>query len=325
MTAYWELWYADAAVGIQEQSRAVAIQQRNDAAARAQTGSLAPADVYSFETRVATREEDVLNAHVERQRRQAELAAQIGNLRQGSALGLPSEDVPPIPDPPSADTEKAALAESVQLRELEAALEVARIQTRTADDPGRSRLDLDAYVQAQGLGNDDPGAAFGQLGRLGVVSAHVGLTYETPLDDSGRRADAARARLGVEVASQRIAEARQAVLSDVQIALTREAAARRRLTLAEETTRIAERQLAAERARFQAGASTALATLDAEDQVRSAQLRVARIRADLLEASLTLQHLTGRLLARYGSLAQAAPNGGARRQGRALGPKVGLF
>lgn len=327
VTAYWELWYADAVVGIQEQSRAVAIQQRDDAAARVKVGALAPADVLSFETRVATRDEDVLNAQVERQRRQAELSRQIGALREGSTLGLPSEDVPPTPAPPPADTEKAALAESVQLRELEAALELARLQARTAEDPQRSRLDLDAYVQADGLGNDEVGPAVKQLGTLGAVSAHVGLTYETPLDDSGRRAAAARARLAVDVAAQRLAEARQSVLSEVRTALTSEAAARRRLALAEETTRIAERQLEAERARFQTGASTALAILTAEDEVRSAQLRVARVRAELLEASLTLQHLTGRLLARYGSLAQGGVStaGGGRRRGASLGPRVGLF
>ena len=41
---------------------------------------------------------------------------------------------------------------------------VAEVQARTATDATRSRLDLDAYLEARGLGNDDAGAAFAQVG-----------------------------------------------------------------------------------------------------------------------------------------------------------------
>lgn len=327
LTAYWDLWYTTAALGIQEQSRALAVRQRDDAAARVNGGSLAPAEVFPFETRVATREEDVLTAQIEAQRRQTELAEQAGILGKRAALGLPSESVPPTPAPSAGDVEKAALAESPQLRELEASLELARVQARTADDPQRARLDLDAYVQAEGAGYDAPGRTLQQFGTLGAVSAHVGLTFETPLDDSRRRADAARARLAVDIAAQRLEAARQALRSEVRVAVAREAAARRRLELAEETARIAALQLAAEQARFEGGSSTPLAVLEAEETLRSAQLRVARARSDLLTSNLAIQHLTGRLLDRYAKVVdRAAPRTGARR-GRpvALTPRVGKF
>ena len=325
--AYWELWYTNAALGIQEQSRALAIKQRDDAAARAKSGSLAPAEVFPFETRVATREEDVLGAQVEAQRQQTELAQQAGILGKQAALGLPAESVPPTPPPPPGDVERAALAQSPELRALETSLELARVQARTADDPQRARLDLDAYVQADGVGYDDAAAPVAQVGKFGAVTAHVGLTFETPLDDSRRRADAARARLAVDIAVQRLEQAKQNLRSEVRIALAREAAARRKLELAEETARIAAKQLAAEQARFEGGSSTSLPVLEAEDTLRSAQLRVARARADVLTTNLAIQHLTGRLLDDYAKLLdRAAPRTGARRgRSTALAPRVGAF
>jgi outer membrane protein TolC len=305
LTAYWELWYAGAAAGIQEQSKALAQKQRDEAAARAESGSLAPADVLSFDTRVATREEEIVNAYVERDRRQLELYQQLGTLDKAAATGLPAEQVPPTPVPLPGDVEKAALAESPQIRELEAAVELSRLQARTAEDPHRHRLDLDASVQAQGRGYGDVGAAFKQFGTFGAGSVRVGLTYEAALDPSGRQAAAAKARLAVEMAEQRLAEAKQSIMSAVRVALRQEEAGRKKLALAEETARIAEKQLAAEQARFQSGASTPLTILEAEDAVRSANLRVARARAELLQTSLSLQHLTGRLLAKYASHTRA--------------------
>jgi outer membrane protein TolC len=322
LTAYWELWYAHAALGIQEQSRAVAVRQRDEAVARAKIGALAQAEVLSFETRVATRDEDVLNADVERRRRQVELFQQLGTLEKQAAAGAPKEEVPPIPPAPPSDVEQAALAESPELRALEADLELARLQARTAEEPYRPRLDVEAYVQAQGLGNNDVGAALTQFGTLGAVGAYVGFVFETPLDSSGRRAEAARARLAVEIASERLAQARQGISSEVRIALTREAAARRKLELAEQTARIARQQFEAEQARFQTGVSTTLAVLEAEEQVRGAELRVARARADLLGANLSLQHLSGRLLVKHAGAVREAP---ARKAARGTGLRVGAF
>jgi outer membrane protein TolC len=326
LTAYWELWYANAAVGIQDQSKALTVKQRDEAAARAQIGTLSEAEVLSFEARVATREEDVVNADVERQRRFQDLARQLGDARRGSALMIPAEDVPPSPSPPPPDAEAAALTASPEIRELEAAVDLARLQARTAEDPQRSRLDVEAYVQAEGLGNREVGGAFKQLGTLGAVSAHVGLIFETPLDGSARRAEAAKARLAIEIATARLAERKQSVVSEIRTALTREAAARRRLALAEQTVKIAERQLFAEQTRFQSGAATPLVVLEAEDQLRSAKLRVARTRADLLEASLEVQHLTGRLVARYVKVEQAVSAARkARPETVGARPMIGAF
>ncbi len=302
LTAYWELWYADSAVGIQRSSRALALKQRDDAAARAATGSLAPSEVLTFETQVATRDEDVLSAQTERERRAEELGRLLGTNEQAPRYGA-LVDEPAVERAFVRDTvERRALGESAEVHERAAAVALAQVRQRTADDPQKPRLDLDSYVQSQGLGNKSVSDAAEQFVGGDVISAYVGLTYEAPLRDRVRRAEAAKARIATEIAEEQLRQTRQRVLSEVRGALDREAAGQERVRLAEHTSEIATRQLAAEQARYQSGSSTSLAVLEAEDKLRSAQLRLARARADWSESVLVLEHLTGDLLTRYASL-----------------------
>jgi outer membrane protein TolC len=301
LTAYWELWYADRSVDIETQARTLAERQRDEARARAQIGTLPAADVLAFDTRVAQRAESVLTAQNERRRREHELRRLLGQVDSPRGLSVVSVEAR-IPEPvPAADAERDALEGSGRLRELRARVTLAQLQARTAEDPLRSRLDLDSYVQVQGLGNDDVGDAFQMYGDFEAVSAFVGLTYEAPLDDRARRSSAARARLAVDAAEHELAQARDVELSELRVALDRQSVERERLALVEQTVQIAEKQLAAEQARFATGSSTSLAVIEAEEAVRNARLRVARTHADLLLVSLQLEHTTGRLLARYAS------------------------
>lgn len=305
LTAYWELWYADAAVAIQVQSQAVATRQRDEAQARVESGSLAPAEVLTFDTQVATREEDVLTARNERERRAHELARLLGTNDTEGTYGA-------VVDEPLSDAslhaferqqvEQRALSEAPEIHERVSSVELSRLQAKTADDPKKPRLDLDAYIQTQGLGNESYRDATGQFVGGDVISGFVGLTYEAPVRSHQRRAEAAKARLATEIAEEQLRQVRQRILSEVRSALDRESAGREKVTLSEKTTQIAERQLAAEQARYQSGSSTSLAVLEAEDKVRSAKLRLARARADLVESALVIEHLTGELLGRYASL-----------------------
>ena len=299
LTAYWELWYADAALAIQQESQALATKQRDEAAARARGGSLAPAEVLTFDTQVATREEELLAARTERARREHELMRVLGLNDQPGAQGTPSEQPAEVRSFLRAEVEQSALAHAAEIREAAAAVELARIRQRTIDNPSKPRLDLDGYVQAQGLGDESVNDAASQFVGGETISALVSLTYEAPMRDRVRRAEAAKGRLATEVAEEQLRQARQQVLADVQGALDRAESGAEKVALAERTAEIAGRQLRAEQARYQTGASTSLSVLEAEDKLRTAQLRLARARADRAEVALVIDHLTGALLKRY--------------------------
>jgi outer membrane protein TolC len=299
LTAYWELSYASRSVEIQLRSLELAKAQRDETAKRVSTGSVAPVDVLSFETSIATIEEDLASARAEELKQLAELARLIGDPSLNVNSSADTASPMPEPAPPAADVKERTLKVSFELAQQRAAVELATVQARTAHESFRPKLDLDAYVQAQGLGNKSLGPMFDQLGGLGAVSAHVGLTYQAPLDGTQQRSERERAQFAIQTAKQRLMAIEQRLAADVDKALTKEESSRKRVKLADTTLAIAKQQYEAEAQRFRTGSATALQVREAENSVRSAELRASRARADWIEASLTLEHLSGLLLQRW--------------------------
>jgi outer membrane protein len=299
LTSYWEVNYASRSVDIQLRSLELAKAQRDETAQRVSTGSVAPVDVLTFETSVATIEEDLASARADESKQIAELARLIGDPALNRNSSTDTTSPMPEPEPPAADVKERTLGVSFELAQQQAAVDLSTIQARTADESFRPKLDLDAYVQAQGLGNRALGPMFDQLGGLGAVSAHVGLTYQAALDGTQQRSERERALIAIQTAKQRLAAIEQRLVADVDKALTKEESSRKRATLADTTLAIAKRQYDAEAQRFRTGSATSLQVREAENSVRSAELRASRARADWIEASLTLEHLSGRLLPRW--------------------------
>ncbi|HEY5961731.1 MAG TPA: TolC family protein [Polyangiaceae bacterium] len=299
LTAYWELNYDARSVEIQTRSLELARVQRDETAMRVTTGSVAAVDVLSFETTIATIEEDLATARAEAQKQLAELNRLIGDP-DWTLRDVP-ETASTVPEPgrPADDVKQRTLAVSFELSQQRAAVELATVQARTADENYRPKLDVDAYVQAQGLGNKALGPMVDQLGGLGAVSAHVGLTYQAPLDGTQRNRERERALTAIQAAKLRLTAIEQRLSADVDKALTREQSSRNRIRLADATLAIAKQQLDAETQRFRTGSATALQVREAENTVRSAELRASRARTDWVEASVTLEHLSGRLLDRW--------------------------
>lgn len=303
LVAYWDYWFANEAMRIQVASSDLAVEQRNQALLRARSGSLAPVEVLAFETRVATREEEVATARVEVERTRVTLAARMGVLSDPGVVADVAERTPDIPDAPERDgLEARALEVSPEIAELEAALATARVQRRSAGDANRPRLDASAYFQLEGLGSADAGAALEQLAGFGAWSAHAGLSFDAPLDGSRRASDIARADAAIELAQARLEERRLDLVRELRTVVAREAGARRRRSLADETAARAAEQLEAWNHKYATGSATSLEVLQAEDELRNARLRVARATIDAVEQAVMRDHLTGALLLRHQEL-----------------------
>jgi outer membrane protein TolC len=304
--AYWELWYAAEVARINEASRELARAQQGQANQQVQSGALAPASALPFTTRVAELEEAVLGARTEVRRRELLLAQLLGNEASvGGGLAAGDSPNPPSADEPAAATATSdALTHSYTRKQLQAQLALAKDQLEVSGDPLRPRLDLDAYVQAEGLGNRSVPPAFEQFGKMEAVSAHVGLTFEMPLSDDRRSAQVEQARLSAHVVQEQLREHELSVRGSVANAIAQRRAARERVELSTRTEKVAREQAEAERARFQAGGSIALVVQEAEDSLRQAQLRAQRARVDLVLADLALAELRGQLLSRYSSAIQ---------------------
>jgi outer membrane protein len=300
LSSYWELWYADRALAIDQAARDLSRVQEKEAGERVATGALAPIEQLSFTTDLAQLEEAVVAAATEREQRAIALGQLLGVPATGEDL-LPSEDpaldtgTPVDPAKTLAEAERA----SYEIQRLKVEIAQGKDQAAIAGDSLRPRLDLSASVRADGLGNRQVAPAFDQIGGLRAVSAGVGLTFEMPLSDARRQAQQADALLSVHISEQRLASFRQELRAELLSSIAARSAADQRLSLAERTAELAERQAQAERERLATGSSIAIEVQQADNALRQARLRVERARVDLVLADLRLRQLRGALLPSY--------------------------
>lgn len=301
---YAELWYAQQSVQIDTASRELAARQQTDAQGRVEVGTLSRADTLSFATRVATMEEALALAEVDRRARALALATLLGAAGSGAsgigtAAGFDTSvtDLPVVSSPPTdSEAVELAMTRSPQIAQLQAQIEAARQAAQIATQAIMPRLDAQAQVAFHGLGLDDAGAAFQQVGTIAAVTALFSLIYETPLEDTRLHEEEARASLAIDAAEAALAEARLTITQQIETLVQQRQAARRRIELAEGTVAVAHETVEAAQARIEIGSGQVALLLDAQEQERAAQLRLARARTDLVVADTTLASLTGRLL-----------------------------
>jgi outer membrane protein TolC len=294
--AYWELWYAQQSIEVERHARDLAARQLEEARERQALGALPPADSLAFATRLASLEESLLAAESEARRRARELARLLGEAQPNQDLIETDATPPPIPAPRSSEVIDLVIEASPQIGELRAAIAAAEENARIAGQALEPRLDVQGQLAVHGLGYDDVGFALEQWVRFSAVTGLVGITYEMPLDDTQHRQELERARLAIEIAEQQLEAALQAIVTESRTSLDTHTIARRRLELADNTVTIARELLIAEQGRYELGARTSNSVLEAQAELRNAELRSLRARVDLISTELRLQHLAGELL-----------------------------
>lgn len=296
LVAYWELWYNQRAVDIERAAYELAVRQREEATAKIGIGALAQVDLYTFETRVAELEQSVAVAEASAQAQAVELSRVLGRSEEAGPLSPSDKLVPAVEARTLAQEVERALLASAELQRLRSQLEVAVDQATVAGESERPRLDLDAYLQAQGLGNQEVPPALQQLFGLEAVSARVGLTLELPLTGNRYQATKESAELAASAARARLLSSEQQLRSSCATEVVRLEQARRRVSLASRTVELATKSVAAQEERYQQGDAILLQVYEAQDTLRRAQLSLERSRVDAVQASLRLDHLTGALL-----------------------------
>lgn len=310
LTAYWELWYQDRAVEIERAARDLAVRQREDAQRRLERGALAPVDLLSFETRVAQLNQSLATARAQRRQQAVTLGKLLGkddlfaDVATDEAVPSESYRVPSLDE-----AVEEAMKQSTEVLQAQSQVSVAQNQLTTAGQDQEPRLDLDAYVQSEGLASGQVPPSFGRFGTGQAVSAHVGLTFELPVTTTTRSAQHQAAQLGVDAAEARLKSTRQQIAAQIASALASVEAATERVELGQIAVEAAEKQVEAQRARYALGDAIAIEVQQAEDSLRQAQLSAQRARVDRISAILSLQHSTGMLLQRHSS----AVAGRARR------------
>ena len=272
LTTYWELWYAQEAVSVEETALTLAVRQADEARLRAtHLGTVAPTDVLRFESEVATLEASRIRAAADRDTRGLTLAGLLA-FEPEAGLALRAASTAPVvsPAPPSVEVQDRVVSASSELLTLSAELAREGEQIAALEDATLPRLDLVASVSVGGAWDDTSITSLGLPSGRPAVTALVGLRLELPLGS-------ARAEARLEAAA-------------------------RRVDIAERQVDVAARLASAEEKRLDLGLSTPLQVVEAREQHRKAQLDRLRATVDAQTAAITVAHLTGDLLPRCSEL-----------------------
>lgn len=303
LLGYWELWYAQAALRIQEAALKTAEQELQSAQIRAQAGAIARVDVLLFATRVAALEEERSKAELAVAQRAVELARWIGQeLMDGVSLEV-ADTQPSTLEAPRADDLARALTQSPALDEARAALAITRERSQNAGEALRPRLDATGQVAVHGLGDQSATDGLTQFGSFKAVTALATLTYEVALNNTRKRMERRQAKLEVEAGEQRIRELEREIVGEVLSLHKEDHGVVEQLALSEKSAAFSHELAHAAAERYAQGAFTAVDVVLARQKAQESELRVTRLRVDLLRTRVQLLHLTGRLTERY---AQAA-------------------
>jgi outer membrane protein TolC len=299
LSAYWELWYADRAVQVQEEALSVAQRLVNDAKLRATTlGTGSAVDVLQFTTQAASIADELSQARADRSGRAFELGRILG-MQPREAAALDAAGDPPDWGPlPKVDQLTAAVAnDSPALAALRADIERAQVRVRAARNADKPRLDVFATGNVGTLWDD--GSNFSVTGGRPTFGVLAGVELELPLGSGRYSADAAGAQADLEAAQARYQAEVDGAKARVSSLAVNAGAAAEQVDLTTQTASAASQLAEAERQRLALGTTTSRDVVSAEQTSREAELR--RLRAVVSEASarFELEHTAGTLLGRF--------------------------
>ncbi|MBT8495545.1 MAG: TolC family protein [Deltaproteobacteria bacterium] len=298
---FWDVALAWEQLEIRRSALQLASERRRITTAAIDAGTVAPTEALSVEQIIATREETILNAELN-------ITQQSLDLRRLAFLEIGARAIDLKPSAVLKTTTRAfdesalikrAMTNSPEIAALARQGEGARIEVAVTENGMLPRLDLSLSFGPTATDSTFLNAAE-RLGRLRGYSVTAGLSYEQRLENRSARGGAARARAQM----RRIEVDRRAVEQQIALAVARAVKvanfARRRMQLGERTIALAQRNIEAEKARFELGRATNFDVLQRQDELQQAQLRYASATVDFLKAEATIDSLTGDILDKYG-------------------------
>lgn len=289
--AYYDLIFARQNLEVQRQSLFLAKDQERITQIRIDVGASAPLDILQPRVAIATREEQVIIA--EAQIREAE-----DRLRRLMNLPMSEWDRPIVPtetiryEPFQVDLAAAvarAIEQRPEVKQARFGTASRRFDYTYARNQVLPQLDLSASYGFAGLGGnrivrDDTGVPIGfvsggysdaidQVSGLDFPSWSLGVNVGMPLTNIGARASATRARLELEGARADEERTQQLVALEVRQAARDIDTASKQIIATRTARDAAEKNVDAERKRFENGLTTNFNVLQIQQELSGARSR----------------------------------------------------
>jgi outer membrane protein TolC len=207
---------------------------------------------------------------------------------------------------------QTALAERPELHTQQLDIEQARIESQFARNQERPRLDLDVGYGFSGIGGDVlvedeetgqlrkiPGGfgdALSQITGLDFRGWSAELIFGFPIQNRTARAARAIADIDLARAESALEDARNAIVTEVRGAARRVETAAKQIEAAKASRVFQERNLDAERKRYENGMSTSFQITQIQEDLTQALSREVNAVVNYRVALAEYQRVTGRLL-----------------------------
>jgi outer membrane protein len=299
--AYWELAYQTQDLEIQRFSETLAREQLRTTEAQIQVGKMGELGAAAVRRAIATAQQAEASSEQALMGRALDLQRLFGagvpsrfvGYKAADALDASGHDV-------DVDAEtKHALDASPALKSIKMGLALNATDVRVALDSMRPQLNFLGSV-SEGGRNHQLGESLRQMTNPSYTEYAAGITFSLPFEN--------RAARGATEVARAAADGAQLDAHDLELGI-RDTAARMAAQIRSAGARVeygraavtySEQNLKAEQARFQVGTSTNNDVLLRQQELRQAQISVARATADLLEGDIALSALTGDILDMYG-------------------------
>lgn len=296
-SAYWDVVYAKLNLENKRQALALAQQQLKENQIRVQVGTLAPIEVTSSEASVAQAEQDIITADA------ALLNAKDALIRTiyptaDRPDSLDTVDLPSLKpmEMDEAAASKVALENRVELKSAELDLLSKRVLETAASNRTLPQLDLSVAYNGTTNNHATFSATNTDLTQGKNPGYSVGLQFSLPILNSAAKGNLAIARANLRTSELTKHDLELGIILQVRTAFRNLDASNKGVTAAEKTRIFREKDLDAEKKKFDNGMSTNFLVLSKLNDLNTSKGNELQAQINYAKAVTALDQALGRLL-----------------------------
>lgn len=285
--AYWDLAYARALLASRQEALAIAKDLNRITQIKIDVGTLAPIDIVQTEVTVAQREQDIITAEglIGDAEDRLKRLLNVRNLPDWQRPVIPTEL--PTMEPITIGVEdgmRQALQTRPEIRQALIDIQSKSLTLVYTKSQLKPRLDLSASYGLSGLGaqqtytlpDGSPGSiaygdAFSNIFNANYPAWSVGLVFAIPIFNQTAKGNAAIASSDVELSRTNLAIMKQNLWLEVRTAARNVDTALRTVAAAKKSRELAERNLDAEKKKFENGMSTTFQVSSIQNDLTNAR------------------------------------------------------
>ncbi len=296
--AYYQLHFSRRQLSVRRLSLEAAQRLLYENTAKRDKGVYTDLEVLSADVGVATQQRSVLLAEQQLRNSEDALRALVGQFELDAPLGETSFEAADDTQPEVTETYTRAKTAQPEYLALQTQIKQLRIQLAATRRNRLPSLDLESTLGYNAQRSSAADAIDDLPGNDGY-NWQVGLALSYPIGSRGERAKLIQATNNLSRAELQLRRLEQDILVNARSSVRAVSTSREAVRVATLAVELAQKQYELEKARFDAGKSTARLVLDAQTDLDNARVNLLSSQVDLLTAFSQLRRLEGRSLESY--------------------------